>query len=81
VKALVHVTLKPDVLDPQGKAILNASQSLGYVAVKSVRQGKLFEVEVEADDEADARAVLADLSRKLLANAVIEDFEIVRLEA
>ena len=81
MKALVHVTLKPDVLDPQGKAIVNASQSLGYTAVKSVRQGKLFEVEVEAEDEARARAVLADLSRKLLANAVIEDFEIVRLEA
>ena len=49
MKALVHVTLKPDVLDPQGKAILHACGSLGYDAVSSVRQGKLFEVTLDAD--------------------------------
>ena len=80
MKALVHVTLKPDVLDPQGKAIQKASVSLGYEAIKSVRQGKLFEVEVDAPDAAAAQALLADLCKKLLANPVIEDFEIVSVE-
>lgn len=81
MKALVHVTLKPDVLDPQGKAIQRASASLGYDAVQSVRQGKLFEVELDAGDEAQARTQLAELCEKLLANPVIEDYEIVRLDS
>ena len=80
MKALVHVTLKPSVLDPQGKAIQRASGSLGYAEVRSVRQGKLFEVELEAADERRARAVLDELCQKLLANPVIEHYEIVRLE-
>jgi phosphoribosylformylglycinamidine synthase len=79
VKALVHVTLKPDVLDPQGKAIQRASASLGYSALQSVRQGKLFEVTLDASDEARARSELEDLCSKLLANPVIEDYEIVHL--
>ena len=77
MKALIHVTLKSDVLDPQGKAIQNASAALGYDAVKSVRQGKLFEVELDAADEASAHKLLAELSSKLLSNPVIEDYEIV----
>jgi phosphoribosylformylglycinamidine synthase len=81
VKALVHVTLKPDVLDPQGKAIQKASVSLGYEAIRSVRQGKLFEVELDAPDAAAAQALLTELCKKLLANPVIEDFEIVSVEA
>jgi phosphoribosylformylglycinamidine synthase subunit PurS len=80
VKALVHVTLKPDVLDPQGKAIQHACSALGYEAVASVRQGKLFEVELGADSEETARALLAELCDKLLANPVIEDYRIVRIE-
>jgi phosphoribosylformylglycinamidine synthase len=80
VKALIHVTLKPDVLDPQGKAIQRACGSLGYDAVRDVRQGKLFEVELDAPDEAAARALLAELSDKLLANPVIEDYRVVSLE-
>ena len=81
MKALVHVKLKPDVLDPQGKAIVGACGSLGYDAVKGVRQGKLFEVELDAASEADARTLLEELSDKLLANPVIEDAEIVKIEA
>ena len=77
MKALVHVTLKPDVLDPQGKAIQKASASLGYEAIQSVRQGKLFEVELDARDLAAAQELLAELCKKLLANPVIEDYEIV----
>jgi phosphoribosylformylglycinamidine synthase PurS subunit len=80
VKALVHVTLKSGVLDPQGKAIQRASGSLGLDAVTSVRQGKLFEVELDAADETKARALLDELSQKLLANPVIEDHRIVSLE-
>ena len=80
MKALIHVTLKPGVLDPQGKAILSASASLGYTAVTGVRQGKLFEIDLDAEDEPRARAVLQELSEKLLANPVIEAYEIVRLD-
>lgn len=79
MKALVHVTLKPDVLDPQGKAIVGACGSLGYDAIRSVRQGKLFEVELAADSEAAARTLLVELSDKLLANPVIEDATIVSI--
>ena len=81
MKALVHVTLKKDVLDPQGKAIQKASASLGYEAVKSVRQGKVFEVELDATDRKQAEAQLAELCEKLLANPVIEDYTIVSLES
>ena len=80
MKALVHVTLKPDVLDPQGKAIQHACASLGYAAVEDVRQGKLFEVRLAASDEGEARNLLDELCRKLLANPVIEDYTVVRVE-
>ncbi len=81
MKALVHVTLRPDVLDPPGKAIQHACVSLGHDAVRAVRQGKLFELELDAEDESRARALLGELCEKLLANPVIEDYEIVRIEA
>ena len=80
MKALIHVTTKPEVLDPQGKAIRNASVQLGYAAIESVRQGKLFEVGVAAASEDEARRLLTELCEKLLANPVIEDYEIVRIE-
>ncbi|MBW2269595.1 MAG: phosphoribosylformylglycinamidine synthase subunit PurS [Deltaproteobacteria bacterium] len=80
MKALVYVTLKPDVLDPQGKAIVRASAQLGYDAVKAVRQGKLFELELDAADEAAARRLLDEFSDKLLANPVIEDYRVVTIE-
>ena len=80
MKVLVHVTLKPDVLDPQGKAIAHACESLGYDAVRGVRQGKLFEVEVAASDEDEARRLAGEIGEKLLANPVIEDYAIVRVE-
>jgi len=81
MNALIHVTLKSDVLDPQGKAIQNASVALGYDAVKSVRQGKLFEVELDAQEETAAQKLLAELCKKLLSNPVIEEFEIVSVDA
>ncbi|TDJ15750.1 MAG: phosphoribosylformylglycinamidine synthase subunit PurS [Deltaproteobacteria bacterium] len=81
MRALVHVTLKKDVLDPQGKAIQKASASLGYDAVKSVRQGKIFEIELDAAERQEAEAQLGELCEKLLANPVIEDYTIVSLES
>ena len=80
MKAWIHVTLKQDVLDPQGKAIAHACGSLGFESVESVRQGKLFELDLAAASEADARATALQVAEKLLANPVIEDYEIVRIE-
>jgi len=80
VKALVHVRFKPDVLDPQGKAICSACASLGYGAVTEVRQGKLFEIGLDAADHASAQKLVAELCDKLLSNPVIEDYEIVRID-
>jgi phosphoribosylformylglycinamidine synthase len=80
VKALVYVTLKPDVLDPQGEAIRKACASLGYAAVGSVRQGKLFEIELDAASPEEARRLLAELSDKLLSNPVIEDHRVAALD-
>ena len=81
MKALVQVKLKPDVLDPQGKAIRSACGQLGYSNVENVRQGKLFEIELSAASEAEARRLLEELADKLLANPVIEDYAILRIEA
>ena len=80
MKALVQVTLKADVLDPQGKAIRSACGQLGYAAVESVRQGKLFEIALSAKSEAEARRLLEELSDKLLANTVIEDFRVAEVD-
>jgi phosphoribosylformylglycinamidine synthase subunit PurS len=76
MKARVTVTLKNGVLDPQGKAIEGALKSLGVAGVASVRQGKVFDVELEGADAAQARASLEAACEKLLANTVIENFHI-----
>ena len=80
MKVQVTVVPKSGVLDPQGKAIQNACKSLGHASVAGVRQGKLFELELEARDDAQARGLLRELCEKLLANPVIEDYAIVALE-
>ena len=80
MKALVYVTLKQEVLDPQGKAIQKACRSLGYAAVDGVRQGKLFEITLDAESESAARPMLEELCDKLLANTVIEDYSIEKIE-
>ncbi|ACK50149.1 phosphoribosylformylglycinamidine synthase, purS [Methylocella silvestris BL2] len=76
MKARVFVTLRSGILDPQGKAIEGALKSLQIDGVKSVRQGKLFDVEIEAQDPAAAKALLQQACQKLLANQVVEDFEV-----
>jgi phosphoribosylformylglycinamidine synthase len=80
VKALVQVMLKSDVLDPQGKAIRSACAQLGYGAIDSVRQGKLFEIELSAGSPPEARRLLEELAGKLLANPVIEDYAVLRID-
>ena len=76
MKAIVHVTLKSGVLDPQGKAIEHALSGLGFDGVGDVRQGKVIELEIADADEATARAQVTEMCEKLLANTVIEDYSI-----
>ena len=76
MKARVTVTLKSGVLDPQGKAIEGALASLGVPGVGSVRQGKVFDIELTEGDRAGAEAALKQACEKLLANTVIENYEI-----
>lgn len=76
IKARVTVTLKNGVLDPQGKAIVGALGSLGFDGVNSVRQGKVFDIELNGTDKAKAEAELKEMCEKLLANTVIENYSI-----
>ncbi|WP_298367919.1 phosphoribosylformylglycinamidine synthase subunit PurS [Azospirillum sp.] len=76
MKAKVHVTLKRGVLDPQGKAIAHALQTLGFAGVEDIRVGKVIELQLTSADEAAARAEVEAMCTKLLANTVIEDYAI-----
>jgi len=76
LRARVTVTLKSGVLDPQGKAIEGALKALGIAGVASVRQGKVFDIELEGEDVARAEGVLKDAAEKLLANPIIENYRI-----
>ena len=76
MKARVTVTLKNGVLDPQGKAIEGALKSLGIDDVASVRQGKVFDIEIEGGDRAKAERTLKLAAEKLLANLVIENYRV-----
>ena len=77
MKIKVIVTLKNGVLDPQGKAIQQTLNGMGVSSVNEVRQGKFFEVDVNEKDEAKAKIKVEDMCKKLLANLVIENFEIL----
>ena len=76
MRARVHIRLKEGVLDPQGKAIHHALETLGYRGVNEVRQGKTIEIELAEDDPEAAQRTLEDMCRKLLANTVIETYRI-----
>lgn len=76
IKARVTVTLKTGVLDPQGKAIEGALGALGFSGVASVRQGKVFDLELEDTDTDKAEAALRDMCDRLLANTVIENYHV-----
>ncbi len=77
MKAKVYVTLKPSVLDPQGKAIHHSVESLGFGQITDVRQGKYFEIALDKNlPEAEAKAAAERIAREVLANPVIEDFRV-----
>ena len=77
MKAKVYVTLKPSVLDPQGKAIHHSVESLGFSQITDVRQGKYFEIALDRNlAEAEAKTTAERIAREILANPVIEDFRV-----
>ena len=77
MKAKIFVTLKPSVLDPQGKAIHHAVETIGFTGIKDVRQGKYFEVVIDGSLSTDeARAAIERMARDVLANPIIEDYRI-----
>ncbi len=76
MKATVHVTLKPGVLDPQGKAIGHVLTTLGFEGVGDVRQGKVIEIDLADADKASAESRVREMCEKLLANTVIENYRI-----
>ena len=76
MRARLTVTLKSGVLDPQGKAIEGALAALGFAGVNGVRQGKIFDIDLDEADPAKAQATLREMGEKLLANTVIEDYRV-----
>lgn len=76
MKARIYVTLKREVLDPQGDAVRHALGALGFQGVKDVRIGKLVEIELDGDTDDARKAQLKSMCEKLLANPVIEDFRV-----
>ncbi|HEV7278301.1 MAG TPA: phosphoribosylformylglycinamidine synthase subunit PurS [Devosiaceae bacterium] len=76
MKARVTVTLKPGVLDPQGQAIQGSLRGLGFSGVGGIRQGKIFDVDLDVADATQAESELREMCEKLLANTVIEDYSI-----
>ena len=74
--ARIHITLKQDVLDPQGKVIANSLSNLGFEGIQSVRQGKYIEIMLDGNDKNSATTKLNEMCEKLLANLVIEDYSV-----
>ena len=79
MKFSVTVTLKKDVLDPQGKVVQNTLVNMGMSNLKSIRQGKHFEVEVEENDQSIAKKKVDEMCKKLLVNLIIEDYKINKI--
>ncbi|MBA2303496.1 MAG: phosphoribosylformylglycinamidine synthase subunit PurS [Acidobacteria bacterium] len=76
MRARVFVTLKPSVFDPQGRTIAESLHSMGYVGISDVRQGKYFELELDAPSADQARELASDVASRVLANPVIESYRI-----
>ena len=76
MRARIHITLKEGVLDPQGKAVGQALAALGFAGLGEVRQGKVIDIDLAETDPARARQSLESMCERLLANTVIEDYEI-----
>ena len=79
MKFSVTVTLKKDVLDPQGKVVENTLVNMGMNNLKSIRQGKHFEIEVDEDDQKNAEKKVDEMCKKLLVNLIIEDYKINKI--
>ena len=80
MKVSVIITLKKDVLDPQGKVIHQALDGMGFNNVNEVRQGKYFEINVQENDPIKAKIIVEDMCKKLLANLVIENYKIIETQ-
>ena len=76
LKISAIVTLKKDVLDPQGKVVEQTVKNMGYTDIINIRQGKYFEIELNESDKEKAKKIIEDVSKKLLTNVVIEDYKI-----
>jgi phosphoribosylformylglycinamidine synthase len=76
MRARVFVTLKPSVFDPQGHTVTDALHTLGYAAVRDVRQGKYFELEIDAPTADEVKRLASEAAEKLLSNPVIESYRI-----
>ena len=76
MKISVTVTLKKDVLDPQGKVVNQTLKNMGYKNIKNVRQGKYFEIEINENDKKNVEKIIDEICEKLLANTVIEEYTI-----
>mgnify|MGYP001235689354 CR=1 FL=1 len=79
MKFSVKVTLKKDVLDPQGKVVQQTLQNMGMNTLKNLRQGKYFEIDLEEENELKAKDKIENMCKKLLVNLIIEDFEISKI--
>tara|TARA_B100000886_G_scaffold316292_1_gene254819 strand:- start:720 stop:959 length:240 start_codon:yes stop_codon:yes gene_type:complete len=79
LKFAVTVTLKKDVLDPQGKVVQDTLVNLGMKSLKNIRQGKFFEIEIEENNQLRAEELINDMCKKLLVNLIIEDYKISKL--
>ena len=80
MKFSVTVTLKKDVLDPQGKVVQNTLDNMGMNNLKSIRQGKHFEIEVNENDQSKAEKKIEEMCKKLLVNLIIEDYKIDKIK-
>ena len=80
MKFSVTVTLKKDVLDPQGKVVKNTLSNLGMDNLKSIRQGKFFEIEINEEDQSRAEQMVDEMCKKLLVNLIIEDYRIFKIQ-
>ena len=79
LKFSIKVTLKSDVLDPQGKVVQQTLQNMGLNTLKNLRQGKYFEIDIDENNESNARIKIEDMCKKLLVNLTIEDYEISKI--
>tara|TARA_B110000196_G_C20789372_1_gene494850 strand:+ start:124 stop:363 length:240 start_codon:yes stop_codon:yes gene_type:complete len=79
LKFSIKVTLKKDVLDPQGKVVQHTLQNMGMDTLKNLRQGKYFEIDINENNEEKAKSKIEEMCKKLLVNLIIEDFEISKI--